>query len=122
MFFLEHLCYYELLLSTVAYHLQNKKKKKAQVSFWTHVHSCQVIVGYGVVQHHAQWNWEGFYLCSTPGCGVTTHPECHVPFLYGDAENSNLGGGKRFSARYQKYTSVTSKKKIADYKVYNKLR
>ena len=81
----------------------------------------QVIVGYAVVRHHAQWNREGFYLCSTPGCGVTTHSECHVPFLYGDAENSNLGGGKRFSARHQKYTPVTGKKKMADYKVCNNL-
>ena len=32
-----------------------------------------------------------------------------------------MGGGKRFSARHQKYTSVTGKKKMADYKVCNKL-
>ena len=69
----------------------------------------------------SQWKWQGFHLCKKEGCGATTHPECHMPFLVGDAENSNLGAGRRFSSRHQKDTSVTGAKKKTAYKVSNEL-
>ena len=63
--------------------------------------------GFLSMQHTWMWSYN------------TSRMSCTI--LLWRCQNSNLGGGKRFSARHQKYTSVTGKKKMADYKVCNKL-
>ena len=60
----------------------------------------QVSVGQAVFQHQSQWNWKGFYLCSTPGCGVTTHPS-EIHLCYRQEEDHRLHSVNKLGCKHK---------------------